>query len=61
MWVPALRRMRRRSRRHVDTVQDRRRAAKALLDELKTGRVKVPSGFINSVIRATRDAADHVP
>jgi hypothetical protein len=51
----------RETRRHVDTAQDRKRAAKALFESLKTERVRVPSGFINSVIRATRDAADNVP
>ena len=35
--------------------EERRKAAKALLDNLRSGRFKVPNGFINSVIRETRD------
>jgi len=36
--------------------EERRRAAAALLENLKTGKFKVPDGFINSVIRETRDS-----
>ena len=40
----------------MSDAEARKKAAKALLDNLKTGKMKAPSGFINSVIRATRDA-----
>lgn len=47
-----------RTRRHVYTAEERRKAAAKLLANLGTGMFKVPSGFINSVIRATRDATE---
>ena len=37
--------------------EERRKAAKALLDDLGTGKMRVPSGFINSVLREMRDAS----
>jgi len=37
--------------------EERRKAATALVTNLRTGKYKVPSGFINSVIRETRDSS----
>ena len=37
--------------------EERRKAAKALYDELGTGKARVPRGFINSVLREMRDAS----
>lgn len=37
--------------------EERRRAAEALLDGLKKDTTKVPEGFIDSVIRETRESS----
>jgi len=37
--------------------EERRRAAEKLLSGLKAGKRRVPEGFVNSVIRETRESA----
>ncbi len=37
--------------------EERKRAARALYEELGTGKTRVPSGFINSTLREMRDAS----
>jgi hypothetical protein len=47
--------MREATRKRVEQ-EERHKAAKILLEDLRAGKRRVPSGFINKVIRATRDS-----